>query len=67
MKLFEANNMSIIENCLIYFNFKLLSALLITRKTGFLNFLTCKPANLEKSGIKKVRENEKVRESMLVQ
>ena len=37
MKLFKANNMSIIDDCRMYFNFKLPSALLVTRKASFLD------------------------------
>ena len=37
MKLFKTINMSIIEDCRTYFNFKLPSTLLVTRKTSFLD------------------------------
>ena len=36
MKLFKTNNMSIIQDCIVYFNFKLPSSLLSTRMNSFL-------------------------------
>ena len=37
IKLFKTNNMSIIDDCRMYFNFKLPSALLVTRKASLLD------------------------------